>query len=91
MLEIAGTYQYWTVRPSVEKVSYKLSPIFTPERGQSCTQIFQQIFVFDCPKQRFRLQKSILWQSKTSNLRSAMAKMAIENSLFGSRERLTFK
>ena len=55
--------------------------ILTLDRGQ----FFNKFFIFDCQK-RFRLPKSILWQSKMSNLRSAIAISTIENSLFGNRE-----
>ena len=43
-----------------------------------------KINVFDC-------QKSILWQSKTSNLHSAIAILAIEHSLFGNCEQNTIE
>ena len=48
-------------------------------------------FRFRLPKSTFLIAKSILWQSKRSNLRSAIDILASENSLFGDPDRLTFK
>ena len=54
--------------------------------------------IFDCQNQYYRnrkhpicVQQLPLWQSKTSNLPSAIAILAIENSLFGNHEQFTFQ